>query len=787
MLKSYFKTAWRNLVKNKFYSIINIAGLTAGLTVGILILLWVQDELSFDRFHQQSGHIYKLENEVGTGSSRQIWTATTAPIGKMVKEELPEVEEAVRIDNNGIFTLFTYKEKVLEERATAFTDPAMFSMFDFPLIRGNAANPFPSPYSVVMTASAAKRYFGEENPLGKVIVANDKTNFTVTGVVNDLPANSSIRFDMFLPMELQVKLRRDKNPQDDMEHDFHQFDYDTYLLVKSDATLKALPARIRQIHLRNKPDDGDIAYLLHPLKNVHLYDAKGTERGMETVRMFMIVALLILIIACINYVNLSTARSLLRAREVVMRKIVGAGRAQLFLQFVVETTLLFLIATVLSLGTIQLLMPVFNELSGKNIVLDPRNGQLWLLLMLTIVGTLVASSIYPALLLSSFEPIKALKGKIGPRINDTLFRKVLVVTQFACSVALIIGTLIISRQLNFIRTKQLGYDKEHVFAVRMRSFGDQYDALKARILQQPGISQVARADDNIVDLGRQTGNNDWDGKEPNQTFMLYTLSATESLIPLFNMQMAAGKNFTGTVADSMHFILNETAIKQLGIKDPVGKRFKLWNTEGTILGIVKDFHFASMRSKIQPVVLHYKLQYANILYAKATGNNLEQTIAAVEKIWKEANTGYPFSYFFLDESFDFLYRAEQRTSDLFRIFAGIAIFISCLGLFGLATFTAQVRTREIGIRKVLGASVPGIIRLLAKDFIKLVLLAIVIALPLAWFAMNKWLQDFQYKVKIGWMVFVVAALLVIIIAVLTISVQAVKAALTSPVKNLRTE
>ncbi len=788
MLRNYFRTAWRNLLKNRFYSLINITGLTAGLAVGILILLWVQDELSFDRFHQQSSSIYRLENKVGTGTSQQIWPSTVAPMAGFAKRELPEVKDAVRLTGNYMYTLFKYKEKTFTEEKSSFTDPNLFSVFDFGLVQGNPAKPFPDNHSVVLTETSAKRYFGNDNPIGKVLSYNEKSSFTVSGVIRDLPKNSSIKGDMFFPISLLFdNMYANRKDGRNRDNDFHQFDYDTYLLLQPGASVGNLATKLRNIHLRNKPDDTDLTYLLQPLSSMHLYKADGTEGGVETVRMFSIIALLILVIACINYVNLSTARSLLRSKEISMRKIVGAARVQLFIQFLVETALLFSLAAILAIGLMYLLLPAYNQLSGKELVIDFSDYHIWQIIGLTILGTLAASSIYPALLLSSFEPLKALKGKVSGRINEATFRKALVVTQFAVSVILIAGTFIISNQLQYIRARELGYDKTHVLAFNMRDMSKHYDVVKADLLRQPGVAAVTRANSNIVRMGGQTGSNDWDGKEQGETMMVHPMAIDKDFIPFFKMQLQQGANFTGAVSDSLHFILNETAVKAARIKNPIGKRFKLWERNGTIVGVVKDFHFASMRQKIEPSVFYYDPNQMGSIYIKTTGKDADQVIASAQRSWKQYNADYPLDYAFLDTVFNNLYQSEQQTGFLFTLFASIAILISCLGLFGLAAYTAQVRTREIGVRKVLGASVTGIIQLLAKDFIKLVLIAILIAVPIAWWAMNKWLQDFAYRIDIQWWMFAIAGLLALAIALLTVSFQSIKAALMNPVRSLRSE
>ena len=445
-----------------------------------------------------------------------------------------------------------------------------------------------------------------------------------------------------------------------------------------------------------------------PLQKCSLYNADLTDKGMGTVRIFIIIALLILVIACINYVNLSTARSMLRAKEISMRKIVGAAKSHLFMQFIVETALLFLLAAALAIGLIFILMPVFNQLSGKQLAFNLADYRIWLVMLGTIAATLAASSIYPALLLSSFEPLKALKGKISAGIGDVLFRKILVVTQFAFSIVLIVGTIVITGQLNYIRSKDLGYDKTNVFMFGMRAIGPHYDAVRAELLKQPGILDVTRSSAPIVRIGGLDGTSDWDGKPANSTFIVHPMAVDKDFIPFFKFKMVAGSAFAGTMSDSTHFILNEAAVKEIGMKNPIGKRFRMDNVNGTIIGIVKDFHFASMKEKIGPTVFTYIPKYLFNIYVKTTGRDAPKAIRAAEAQFKHYNSEYPFSYHFLDDIFNNLYKGEQTEGKLFNYFAAIAIFISCLGLLGLAAYTAQVRTREIGVRKVLGASVGNI-------------------------------------------------------------------------------
>ncbi len=775
-------------MKNKFYSFINIAGLTLGLTVGILILLWVQDEYSYDSFHKNASNIIKLENMVGTGTSRQLWISTTAPIGEMAKQQIPGIKNVARITGNYFYALFKSNNKVFSDERNFFTDASFFSMFDFNIIKGNSTYPFPDNHSIVITETTAKKFFGSDDAIGKTITADDSVQFKVTGIIKNIPKNSSIQGDMFFPMSLLAQLRYTGNTDGkNIHNDYAQFDFDTYFLLQPGFLFTGFAKKLRDIHLSIKPDDTDVGYVWLPLERIHLYHSDGSEGGASTVRMFMIISILILIIACINYVNLSTARSMLRAKEVSLRKIVGAARLQLFLQFIIETLLLFVFAIVIALMLVYLLLPLFNQVSGKNIAINFADVQIWKVITATIAGTLIISSIYPAILLSSFEPIKALKGKVSAGISNVLFRKVLVVIQFTFSIILITGTIVIGNQLRYIQSKQLGYDKENVIAMPMIHMAPHLDAVKADLLKQPGISDVTWTSGDIIDLGGQTGDNEWDGKQVGETVMLSPMNVDKNFISFFKMKLIDGKSFSGDVADSMHFVLNETAVAAMRLKNPVGKRIRLWETKGTIIGIVKDFNFQSVRNKIKPAIFYDQAKTYGHIYLRTTGKDLPNTIAAAKADWSRYNNEFPFSYNFLDDKFKSIYESEERTGLLFNIFAGIAIFISCLGLFGLAAYTAQVRKKEIGVRKVLGANVTGIIQLLATDFIKLVVVAILISTPIAWYIMHVWLQDFAYKINLSWTVFLTAGLLAVLIALITISFQSIKAALANPVKSLRTE
>jgi len=790
MIKNYFKTAWRNLVSNKFYSAINIIGLTVGLTVGLLILLWVNDELSFDGFHTKAPRIYQVEAQIGTGTSMQIWGGVSAPVATFALKEIPGVESAVRLVGADNYSLFKYGDKSLEpgDNGAFYADPTIFKVFDFKLLEGNANNPFPNIQSILISQTTAKRFFGDTEAVGKIIKGDGRDSYTVAGVFADVPENSSIKFDMLFSIELKKKDYNGNGYWKSIDSDWGDYYANTYLLLRPGVSAVSVANMITQIHIKNQPgpDASKVKFLAQPLTQLHLYNGDGTPSGIQTVRVFLIVAVLILLIACINYVNLSTARAMLRSKEVSIRKIIGAGKKQLFIQFVLETILFFSIALILSFGLISLLMPLYNNISGKQLQFTLFDAGVWQVIGLTILGTLVASSIYPALLLSSFKPVNALKGKISLGVGNIAFRKVLVVTQFIFSISLIIGTLVINNQLKYIREKELGYDKSHVFGFIMRDMQKNYEAVRAQLLTQPGVTGISSAGDNITNLSSSTSDTEWDGKDPNMSFVIHPIQVDKYFLPFFKLQFVAGGPFQGIQSDSAHYILNETAVREAGITNPIGKRFKLHQTNGTIIGVVKDFHFASLRQKIEPAIFVY---YPNMpeMFVRTTGKDASHAIAAVQKIYKQYNPGFPMDYAFLDDNYNNLYKADVRSGTLFNWFAGIAILISCLGLFGLATYTAQVKVKEIGIRKVLGASVASITTMLSKDFLVLVALSIIISTPIAWYAMNQWLQGFIYRVNVQWWIFALAGVIALVIAFITISFQAIKAALANPVKSLRSE
>ncbi|MEO8819326.1 MAG: ABC transporter permease [Ginsengibacter sp.] len=791
MFKNYFKTAFRTLSKNKFYSAINISGLAVGLAAAIMLLMWVQNELSYDKFNKDYQHIYRLSSQLKSNGENMTWTGVPGPLAVFAKS-IPQVQSIVRTQNLFDQVLSDKdKNKILDGNKIGVVDSGFFKMFSFHLITGDKANLFPNLNSIVITKATSEKLFNSDEAVGKIVHFYHE-NFIVTGFLSDFPKNSSINYDAIIPMEWSGKQFTANGGNGDwktIDEDLGDYNFTTYVKLNANASPVKTGQEFSAAYKKARNGDSDAAFHLQSLASIHLVNADGNKSSLRMVQIFILVIILLLAIAGINYVNLSTARSLIRAKEVSIRKIVGAQKYQLFFQFIVETFVLFCIAAGLAIILIFLLMPLYNSISGETLSFNLLDIKVWEVTGIAVLGTLIASSIYPAILLSSFKPLESLKGKITSGIGTSAFRKALVVFQFTISVVLIVCTIIMSNQMQFVKNKNLGYDKSYVFSVPLpQEVVNHLDAVKTELKKQSSILDVGASDAyNFSSVTDASGDLDWKAKPAKTSLMITQIAADKDFIPTMKIKFLEGGNFTGTPADSAYYILNETAVKQMGLKPPyVGQPISFHEKKGTILGIVKDFNFQSLKEKISPL-LFFTANNKNILYVRTTGNDAQQAIAAAKNIYKKYAGDSPFSYQFLDKSFEAQYKTDQRTGVLFNVFAGIAIFISCLGLFGLATFTAQVKTKEIGIRKVLGASVSGIVKLLSKDFLKLVIIAIVIATPVAWWAINKWLEGFAYRINVSWLVFAIAGILALLIALITISFQAIKAGMANPIKSLRSE
>lgn len=702
--------------------------------------------------------------------------------------EIPEVENAALIGRNDTYTIYESKGKIFSGDQYMYIEPSFFQVFDFPIINGDPKNPLPNPNSVVLTEEMAHKFFGDEDPIGQIIKADKKEAFTVSAVIKNFPLNSTIRYDMLFAMDHYRKIFGGNGDWKTIDEDWGNFGFSNYLLLKPGADYTKVEHKLDQLIVKHNKyvKAGMVKFRLQPLAKVHLYQADGTPSLIKTVRVFFLIAVVLLILAAINYINLATARATRRAKEVSVRKVNGATRGQLIGQFLLESSLMLLGAFVLACGLIALLRPIYEELTGKVIQLQMLDVNMIKVLVLTLLGTLAAVGIYPAIFLSSFDPITALKGKFSFGGSNKNFRNALVVLQFSSSIVLIVSTIVITNQLKYIQNKDLGFEKDYVFTLPSMGMYEHLDAVRNELSSNPAIKAVSTSSDNLISSSSTTGDTDWDGKDPNRLFVVHPLGVDGNFIKDMKLSLIEGEGYTGAAADSNKFLLNETAVRLAGIHDPIGKRFKLWQTEGIIAGVVKDFHNVSLRSAIEPAVFYYYKDNWN-LYVKTSGENATAAITAVEKQWKRYNPNLPFTYQFLDDKFNEMYQTEQRTGKLFNAFAGVAILISVLGLFGLATYIAQRRIKEIGIRKTLGASVESIVNMLSKDFIRLVLIAFVLATPVAWWLMNTWLKSFAYRIDLQWWHFALAGILAVAIAFLTVSAQSVRAALSNPVKSLRSE
>ena len=793
MFKNYLKTSWRSLLKNKTTSIINITGLAVGMTAAVLIFLWVQNEMSFDNYHKDADNIYRLTTNLK--AQGWIWETTPLLLADAVKKDIPEVEKTARL-YSGDMPIFNFNNNLSYEKSCAYVDDDWFKMFHYNFIQGNAAAFANDENSIILTASEAKKYFGNRNALGTVIHV-DSMNYVVKGIINDAPANSSFQYTAFIPLGNLLKNAARKANDEQWDN----ANYITFIELRAGANTSLVSKKITSVLQVNSGDnDHESSITLEPLKNMHfetdLQSSSFVSGNISTVYIFSVLGMLLLLIACINYVNLTTAKESLRAKEVSIRKIVGANRAHLFNQFLAEALLVSCIALMATLALIHFCLPAFNSITNKNFQLPFTSPNFWKVVGLTLLAAFVLNSIYPAIVLSSFKPLNVFRGFTFLKLKDSFLRKGLVTLQFTISVILIAGTIVIYKQMQFIQQTNPGYNKSQVLITHVppnidfNKKNEIVNEIKQDLLTQSSIQNVSLANQSIVNIGSySTGSADWIGRDTAFNPKIAQLSTDANFVNTMQLQMKEGRWFEqGNEADKNNVVLNEEAIKELKIPQPyIGQRFVWKGKTGQIIGIVKDFKFHSLHDKTGPLVAFQNPAWYNTFMIRISPNGASRSIAALNKTWEKFLPGSPHEYNFLDDAFNELYKADQQSSTLILAFAIIAVAISCLGLFGLATFTAENRSKEIGIRKVLGASVSSITQLLTKDFLKLVIVAIIIASPIAWFAMNKWLQDFAYRINISWWMFAAAGLFAVVIALITISFQAVRAAIANPVKSLRTE
>lgn len=797
MLKNYLKIAWRNIRKQKFYSFINILGLTIGMTCCFLIFIYVQFELSYDGFHEKKDQIYQLTTDVKTPTELIQADITSAPMGPALKADFPEVKAATRVIFSNM--IVTNGENKYQEDHIAVADSNFFEVFTFPLISGTAATALAEPFSVVLTESKAKKYFGSANVLGKSVqIGGKKYTLKVTGVMKDVPENSQMPFDMMFSISTYKALGVD------LENSWGNFGTITYLMLEKGADAarfeKKLPG-FMESHVGDQMRKSSMFYTLHidPLKDVYMHSKrKGTTLvygSITNVYIFSFVALFIMLIAVINFVNLATARATERAREVGVRKAVGAYESQLTIQFLCETLLLSLFAFLLSAILCQLLLPAFNMLAGKEIAINIfKTGIVGLFLLVAIVIGLLAG-IYPAVVLSSYKPVVVLKGAFSSSNKGLFLRRGLVVFQFVITIVLIAGVIIVYNQLLYMRSSDPGFKKDQQLVVEFNGIDDMKEKwidIKRQVASVPGVlgntfsSSVPSKVNNSAYSSMELKSGDMQASNINLYFVDY------DFIKQYGIKVVAGRGFSEEMGtdSTQAMVVNEATVASLGYSKPediIGKKFSQWGREGKVIGVIKNFNYHSLREEIAPLTMRIGPNAYTPLTLTINPANLQKVLADVERIYNRYAPDGRLEYYFLDEAFDKQYRAEYRFGRLVLTFTVLAIFLATLGLLGLISYIVIQRTKEIGIRKILGASVGSILFLLSSDFLKLVLIALLVATPLAWYLMAQWLKEFAFRIDIQWWVFVLAGGVAVLLALATVYIQTVKTALTSPVKSLRTE
>ncbi len=792
MFKNYLKIALRTIRIRKGYSFINITGLAIGIACCTLILLWVNAELSYDRFHKNADHIYRVNATNETTAQIFNQWQMPAPLSPALKEEIPDVRLSTRYLEIGGEWLVRYGDRTFIEPEISFVDPDLFQMFTFPAVEGNLEDALSDPYSVVVTQKIAEKYFPDEDPIGKILHVEGTLDFTVKAVIRNIPRSSHLQFDFLVPFILLKEIATEH----EILEEWNIHNNETYVLLQDKSSAPDVNQKIAHFCDKHLEKQRLVLYL-QPLRKIRLFsrnihgpitDGKG---DITYVYVFSLIAVFILITACINFMNLTTARSTMRAKEVNLRKVIGAHRSKIIRQFFGESLLMSFISLGLAIVLVELLLPVFTRVSGTQVSLSyGRNIDMPIAIVAIALFTGILSGSYPALYLSSFQPAKVMKGIFFLGSQGASFRKILVIVQFSISILLIICTVIISDQIVFMKNKKLGFEKEHLFIVRTR--GDlrhNYESAKNEMLKNPEILAVTQTSIIPTRGASYSGPvTDWVGKKPDENIQWYMIAVGYDYLETLNIEIAQGRFFSKEFAvDPSSVVVNERAANSMGKGSPLGRQFTFWGKKYRIMGVVKDYHFSPMQFSLKPLILAYMPEDFRYFVIKIDSKRISAAIASIERVCKKFAPEYPFEYRFLDEEYDAMYRTEQRVGTIFRSFAILAIVISCLGLFGLASFLAEQRTKEIGIRKVLGASVNEIVLLLSKEFTKWVVVANLIAWPIAYYAMNRWLKGFAHRISIGMGPFVAAALLAVVIALLTVIYQAVKAALTDPAEALRYE
>jgi putative ABC transport system permease protein len=777
MFINYLKTAFRTMIRQKGHSFINITGLAIGLASCLLITLWILDELSYDKFHQDSQHIYHVLAH-GTAKNNPF---TPSPLAPALEEEVPEILYAARYEGFPE-VLLSHKDKEFYEDDLRAVDPAFFKIFTFPFLKGNPGTALNDVNSIVISEAIAEKYFGSENPIGKVLTMNNQRELTVTGIIKNVPHNSTLQFDILVPYEIRKLMMK----QLGWDMGWGTFCSQTFIKLRPACSPPDVNLKIAYfVQKHEKKEDAVLSILPFTQRNMFF---TGKERN---IYIFSVIAFFILLIACINFMNLSTARSANRAKEIGIRKVTGAYRRSIIMQFLSESLLLSIIALVLAFILVAQLIPVFNAIIGVKISPGILHNPVVLLVLLGLVlFTGIAAGSYPALFLSAFQPIRVLKGNLESGTKKGILRKTLVVIQFSLSIFLIIGTVFVYKQLNYIKNSDIGYDRHHIVNISLKGESQKfYQVLKTKLLADKKIVSITGTMEALPYFGWSSGTAQWEGKDPNKEVLTYNNIVDYDFPETLKIKMVEGRSFSRefTSDAGLSYLVNEEMAKLMGVKSAPGARLNYWRKPGIIIGVIKNFNFLPLDTKINPLVLVLDPEKVQNMVIRIQPENIPSSLQFIKETWEETVTNYPFEYTFLDDRFDRSYRGIERVGNLLNSFAVLAVFIACLGLFGLASFLAEQRTREIGIRKVLGAPVSGIVFMLSKEFTRCVLAANIFAWPAAYWALSKWLENFAYRTDIGILTFILSGLTALITALLTVSYKSIKAARTDPVHALKYE
>jgi putative ABC transport system permease protein len=785
MAGQFFKVAVRNLQKNSTISAVNISGLAVGIAGAVLILLWVQNQLSFDQFHANKARIYQVFNRTMAEGELRAWSSTPMPLAPAIKADYSQVDEAVRTNWVGSFVLKNGNTKLETQGLT--TDPGFLKIFSFPLLNGDARTALNNTHSIVLTEKLAKKLFGDTNPVGKVMAVDSTTNFTVTGVLKDLPNNTQFNFEYLVPFNYMKEIHW-------YNTNWKYHSLQTYVMLKPGVTEATANKLFKGIYRRYPGDKRNDAFV-HPMSKWWLYskydNGKFVGGQMTTVNLFTVIALLIILIACINYMNLGTARSTRRAKEVGIRKVAGAERSWLIKQFLGESVLVTFLAAIFGLVLVQLALPWFNNIVGRTLLLPYGKPPFWFTVAGFILITGIIAGSYPAFYLSAFKPVKVLKGSVQA-INGLINpRKVLVVLQFTLAIVFIISTTVIYRQINYAQKRDTGYNVDNLVYIYMKGdIAKNYTAISNELVNSGAVSSITRTSSPILDIWTNSDSYEWKGKPADSRAYFNENLTDHNFTKTFGLKLLAGRDIdvAANPADTTAILVTEQAAAVMGFKNPVGQALKNGDNHYHVVGVVKDYVAVSPFITSMPIIIRGSARlFGTITLKLNTHNAAAGNIDKISTIFKRYNPNYPFDFKFLDESYRIKFQEEQHVAQLVAVFAGLCIFITCLGLFALAACMAEGRIKEIGIRKVLGASVIRITTLLTKDFLVLVLISFAIASPLAWWLMSKWLQGYQYHTDLNWRIFGLTGLASLLIAFSTVSSQAIKAAVANPVKSLKTE